>query len=116
MIGDPYGFVDEALAEQAIARRVALTVPDFAMGLATVAESDLIAAMPRRFVAMHAARFGVVSKEVPLRLRTFSIRAAVPKVALMDAGLAWLLDVLREAFEGERGARDKPRAKVRAAR
>ena len=51
--------------------------------------------MPRRFVAMHAARFGVVVREVPLRLRKFSIRAAVPKVALMDAGLAWLFDELR---------------------
>ncbi len=108
MTGDPHGFVG--------ARRVALTVPDFAMGLATVAESDLIAAMPRRFVAMHAARFAVVSREAPLRLRAFSIRAAVPKVALMDAGLAWLFGVLREAVEGERGARDKRRAKVRAAR
>jgi hypothetical protein len=44
-------------------------VPDFSNGLAIVAETDLIAAMPRRFVAMHAARFGVVSREVPLRLR-----------------------------------------------
>ena len=115
MTGDPHGFVDEALAKQGRARRVALTVPDFATGLATVAESDLIAAMPRRFVAMHAARFAVVSREAPLRLRAFSIRAAVPKVALMDAGLAWLFGVLRVAVEGERGARDKRRAKVRAA-
>ena len=115
MTGDPHGFVDETLAKQGLARRVALTVPDFATGLATVAESDLIAAMPRRFVAMHAARFAVVSREAPLRLRAFSIRAAVPKVALMDAGLAWLFGVLREAVEGERGARDKRRAKVRAA-
>ena len=115
MTGDPHGFVDEALAKQGRTRRVALTVPDFATGLATVAESDLIAAMPRRFVAVHAARFAVVSREAPLRLRAFSIRAAVPKVALMDAGLAWLFGVLRVAVEGERGARDKRRAKVRAA-
>ena len=32
-----------------------LTVPDFHSGLAAVADSDLIAAMPRRFVAMHAS-------------------------------------------------------------
>jgi DNA-binding transcriptional LysR family regulator len=116
MTGDPYGFVDDALAKQGLARRVAVTVPDFVTGLATVAETDLIATMPRRLVAMHAARFSVVSREVPLRLRTFSIRAAVPKVALMDAGLAWLFGALREAVEGEHGARDKRRAKVHAAR
>ena len=97
MTADPHGFVDEVLAKQGMSRHVALTVPDFRSGLATVADTDLIAAMPRRFVAMHAARFGVIAREVPLRLRKFSIRAAVPKAALMDAGLAWLFDELRAA-------------------
>jgi DNA-binding transcriptional LysR family regulator len=97
MTADPHGFVDEELAKQDMARHVALTVPDFRSGLAVVADTDLIAAMPRRFVAMHAARFGVIAREVPLRLRKFSIRAAVPKAALMDAGLAWLFDELRAA-------------------
>ena len=115
MTADPHGFVDDALAEQGLARHVALTVPDFATALAAVAETDLIAAMPRRFVAMHAARFAVVSREVPLRLRTFSIQAAVPKVALMDAGLAWLFDALGEAAQGGRGAKAKRRAEARAA-
>ena len=111
---DPHGFVDDALAGLGLARRVALTVPDFASALATVAETDLIAAMPRRFVAMHAARFAVVSREVPLRLRAFTIKAAVPKVALMDAGLAWLFDVMGEAVQG-RGAKAKRRPEARAA-
>ena len=69
MTADPHGFVDDELAKQGMARHVALTVPDFRSGLATVADTDLIAAMPRRFVAMHAARFGVIAREVPLRLR-----------------------------------------------
>ena len=97
MTADPRGFLDEELARQGASRRVALTVPDFGAGLAIVADTDLIAAMPRRFVAIHAARFGVVAREAPLRLRKFSIRATVPRVALMDAGLSWLFDELREA-------------------
>jgi DNA-binding transcriptional LysR family regulator len=105
MSGDPYGFVDEALAKQGRARRVALTVPDFASGLAMVAEGGLIAAMPRRFVAMHAQRFAVVSRDMPLRLRSFTIRAAAPKAALMDAGLAWLFDLLQEVVGGGSGKR-----------
>ena len=109
LIGDVFGMGGRA-------RRVALAVPDFAMGLATVAESDLIAAMPRRFVAMHAARFAVVSREVPLRLRAFSIRAAVPKAALMDDGLAWLFEAMCEVVQSERGARPGCRAKAHAAR
>ena len=111
---DPHGFVDDALAGLGLARRVALTVPDFASALAMVAETDLIAAMPRRFVAMHAVRFGVVSREVPLRLRAFTIKAAVPKVALMDAGLAWLFEAICESTERGRGAA-KRRPGARAA-
>ncbi len=110
---DPHGFVDDALAGLGLTRRVALTVPDFASALSTVAETDLISAMPRRFVAMHAARLAVVSREVPLRLRSFTIKAAVPKVALMDAGLAWLFEVLGEAVDG-RGAKARRRAEARA--
>jgi DNA-binding transcriptional LysR family regulator len=97
MTADPHGLIDEALAKQRAERHVALTVPDFGSGLAMVAETDLIAAMPRRFVAMHANRFGLVSRDVPLKLRPFAIRAVVPKVALTDAGLAWLFGQLREA-------------------
>jgi hypothetical protein len=47
-------------------------------------------------------------------LRAFTIKAAVPKVALMDAGLAWLFDVLGEAVQG-RGAKAKRRPQARAA-
>jgi len=97
MTADPRGFLDEELARLGAARHVALTVPDFGAGLATVAETGLVAAMPRRFAAMHAARFGLVAREVPLRLKKFPIRAVAAKVALMDAGLAWLFDELHEA-------------------
>lgn len=97
MTADPRGFLDDELVRQGVSRHVALTVPDFGTGLATVAETDLLAAMPRRFVALHAARFGLVVREVPLKLRRFPIRAAAPKVALMDAGLAWLFDELHAA-------------------
>lgn len=105
MTGDPYGFVDEALAAQGLTRRVALTVPNFAMGLATLTETDLISAMPRRYVAMYVKRFGLVSREVPLRLPIFAIRAIAPRVAMMDAGLAWMFALVREATESERTAR-----------
>jgi len=37
-------------------RRIALTVPNFMFALAVIAETDFISALPRRFVAMHAAR------------------------------------------------------------
>ncbi|MGD9839686.1 MAG: LysR family transcriptional regulator [Afipia sp.] len=106
MTGDAYGFVDEALAAQGLARRVALTVPNFAMGLVALSETDLISAMPRRYVAMHGKRLGLASRELPLHLPAFPIRAIAPKVAMMDAGLAWMFALVREATGSERaGAR-----------
>ena len=69
--GDPNGFVDLALAAKGRSRRVALTVPNFMMALAIISETDLVTALPRRFAAAHASRFGVVSVEAPLRLPRF---------------------------------------------
>jgi hypothetical protein len=61
--------------------------------LAVVAETDLISALPRRFAAIHAARFGVVGLEAPLPLDRFRLNAVAPKAAMMDVGLAWLFDM-----------------------
>jgi DNA-binding transcriptional LysR family regulator len=88
--GEPHGFVDEVLARQGRSRRIALTVPNFMFALAVVAETDLICVLPRRFVAMHATRFGIVGLEAPLALPDFRLHAVAPKVAMMDAGVAWL--------------------------
>lgn len=96
LTGDAHGFVDEMLAKQGYERRVALTAPNFMFALAVIAETDLISALPRRFVAMHGARFGVVSVDAPLTMERSRVRAVAPKVAMMDAGLAWLFDVLSE--------------------
>ncbi|PDT15565.1 LysR family transcriptional regulator [Rhizobium sp. J15] len=95
--GDPHGFVDEALAGRGCRRRVALTVPNFMFALTILAETNLLCALPRRFAAMHAARFGLQSVDAPLELARFRINAVLPKVALMDAGVAWLLAVLEDA-------------------
>jgi DNA-binding transcriptional LysR family regulator len=97
LTGDPYGFVDEVLAKQGHSRRIALTVSNFMFALAVIGETDLISALPRRFVALHAPRFGVVELEAPLPLGRFRINAVAPKVAMMDMGLTWLSDVLGRA-------------------
>lgn len=102
--GDPYGFVDRALAERGRSRRTALTVPNFLFTLAAIGETDLVAALPRRFVAMHGARFGVVGREMPLPLGRFRLNAVAPKAATADAGLAWLPDTLAPAERGPRHA------------
>lgn len=92
--GDAQGFVDRVLAEQGRSRRVALTVPNFMFALPVVADTDLACALPRRFAALHAARFGIVCVEPPLPLGRFELHAVTPEAALMDAGLKWLFELL----------------------
>ncbi|MET3577943.1 DNA-binding transcriptional LysR family regulator [Mesorhizobium robiniae] len=93
--GDTHGFVDNVLASHGLSRQVALTVPNFLFALAILAGSDLISALPRRFVEMHAARFGVASVDPPLQLGRFPINIVVPQVAMRDEGVAWLVELLQ---------------------
>jgi DNA-binding transcriptional LysR family regulator len=97
MSADTQGFVDDALRKLKRSRRVALTVPSFLAGLALCAETDLISAMPRRFVAQYGPRFAIVAREAPLALPKFRIFAVAPRAALMEAGLRWLFDQLPPA-------------------
>ncbi|MBC7992545.1 MAG: LysR family transcriptional regulator [Rhizobacter sp.] len=105
--GDAHGFVDQVLAEHGRERRIALTVPNFMFALSIVAETDLVCALPRRFAAMHAARFGIVNLEAPLPMGRFQLHAVTPKAALMDAGLKWLFELLCTCAK-RRHARRKP--------
>jgi DNA-binding transcriptional LysR family regulator len=92
--GDAFGFVDVELAKHGLTRRVALTVPNFAFALGVLAETDLVSALPRRFVEMHGRRFGIVAIKAPITLPRFAINLVLPKVAMMDAGVAWLVAVI----------------------
>ncbi len=98
--GDAHGFVDNVLAAQGLTRNVALTVPNFMFALATLAGSDFISALPRRFVSEHAARFGVVGVDPPLPLGRFPLSIVTPHVAMRDAGLAWLVSLLEQTGSG----------------
>jgi len=107
--GDALGFVDRLLAKQDRSRRIALTVPNFMFALAVIAESDFISALPRRFVAMHGARFGVIGLQPPLSLPSFRLNAVIPKPAMMDAGLAWLFNLLSNKEHSPSPRRKRPR-------
>ena len=109
--GDAHGFVDEFLAKQGYSRRIALTVPNFMFALTVITEINLISALPRKFVATHGGRFGVVSMEAPLPLDPSRVRAIAPKVALMDAGLAWLFGLIGKAQAAPKRDKRSPRRK-----
>jgi DNA-binding transcriptional LysR family regulator len=95
--GDHTGPVDRELAKRGASRRVMLTVSNFMQALAIVAESDLMAGLPRQFALKHAARYKVGISEPPFPFLSSPLRAVVPEVATRDLGLAWLLDQLVRA-------------------
>lgn len=98
--GDASGFVDVELARKDLTRRVVLTVPNFNFALSVLAETATVAALPRWFVEINGARFNVVAVKAPLPLPRFSINIVLPKVAMMDAGLAWLVRLLGQLRTG----------------
>jgi DNA-binding transcriptional LysR family regulator len=103
--GDPHGFVDDELERHGRSRTIALTVPSFMFALATIAETDLIGTVPRSLLRVHAARFGLATVEPPLPFGHSTIRAIAPKVAMMDDGIAWLLDLLQQLLSQPRRTR-----------
>jgi hypothetical protein len=70
--------------------------------LAVVAETDLIAAVPRRFADRYTPHFGVVALDAPLQRGRFQLNAAASKAAMMDQGLAWLFDLLCKTGENRK--------------
>jgi DNA-binding transcriptional LysR family regulator len=99
--GDVAGFVDVELARKGLRRRVALTVPNFSFALSVLAETEMVSALPGRFVEIHGGRFDIVAVKAPLPLPRFSINIVLPKVAMMDAGLAWLVRMLAQLRTGK---------------
>jgi len=112
-IGDAFGIVDLRLAEKGQSRRVALTVPNFMLALAQLADSDLIATLPRHLVERHAARFDVVTQPVPFPWKSDTVRVVASKAAMSDTGVAWLFETVAACFAsgpkpGARGRTGKP--------
>jgi DNA-binding transcriptional LysR family regulator len=95
--GEPRGFVDEELGQQNLARRVALTVPNFFAALSVVADTDLVAAVPRMFAEREAGRFGFTIHRSPVALPNFELHAITSRAAMSDEGVAWLIDKLTKA-------------------
>jgi DNA-binding transcriptional LysR family regulator len=90
--GDTAGFVDKALADKGLQRRIALTVPSFFMAAAAIASSDLVGALPRHFAGDAQRDFPLDVAEPPIDLLSSNLHAVVSRAALLDHGIAWLLE------------------------
>ena len=109
-IGDALGIVDVKLAERGHSRRVALTVPNFMMALAQLAESDFIATLPRHLVERHATRFHLVMRPVPFPWTPDPVRVVASRAAMADAGVGWLFETVARCMGPARPIASKRRA------
>lgn len=94
--GDRWGFVDQMLAEHGLERRIALTVPSFFMAVSAIASSDLVGALPRHFAEQAQRDFAIRIAEPPMDMLSSDLLAVVSRAALLDHGIAWLLQQVEE--------------------
>jgi DNA-binding transcriptional LysR family regulator len=71
---------------------VAAVTPQFLIGFAAVAGSDLISTAPRRLAGRHARAFGLKQYPVPFDLPGFEITILRHQSTTADAGLTWFED------------------------
>lgn len=99
--GDPFGNVDVELKKLGRTRRIATTVPNFMLALALVAETDLVAAVPRA-AAEHARKLGVLLVDPPAPLAPLTrlaINVIATRPAMADAGVAWLFHAISDSMQ-----------------
>lgn len=92
--GDAHGTVEETLRQIGKSRRVAAVVPQFLIGFAAVAGSDMISTAPRRLAKRHARAFGLKQFPVPFDLPGFEITLLRHPSTAADTGLTWFEDEL----------------------
>lgn len=95
--GSRRGFVDDLLERHGLRRHIALTVPSFLSALAVLAETNLIAAVPRTLADRNAARFGVRLCEPSKPIQPDHICLVMPKAAATDPAMIWLADRVANA-------------------
>jgi DNA-binding transcriptional LysR family regulator len=95
--GERHGIVDDVLAARGLSRRVRVVFPLFLPALAAVAETDMLATLPRRLAQSQAGRFGLRVKAPPFSLRAFPVRAIWHPRSNRDPKIKWLVDCVARA-------------------
>lgn len=100
--GDPRGFVDTALAQRGLTRRLGLTVNQFAAAPAIVAATDMIATIPKRAADLFGPPFGLAQKPCPVPPpREMTVVSLVWNRRLArHPAFVWFADQMREAAYG----------------
>ena len=111
--------VDTWLREEGCARNVVLTVPTYLQALHLVAESDLVAVLPRRLIEAYSVLLGVEPLEIPMDAGAFEEYLLHPARTHEDPGCVWLRNLIREvaiSLGNPTGAQRRGRGSRRLAR
>ena len=71
--GKGQGIIDKLLSKEGLSRNIALFVPTFHLALDICSRTDLIFAMPRLVAEKDAEKYGLVIKELPLKMPLLDI-------------------------------------------
>ena len=99
--GEPYGFIDEALAARGRKRQVVLTVNQFFTAARVVADTDLLTVLPRHFLASAGVLHKLVARPLPLELAPISIDAIWHLRQDTVAAHRWLCDAVQRSVSPE---------------
>lgn len=100
--GSLHGFVDEALAEVGMKRKVASVVPSFPTALSVALTSDLIAMVPALYLLNQPMTGHVHVFELPFRTRTITVSQMWHPRMERDPGHQWLREMVREVCRAVR--------------
>ena len=89
-------FGDAYLDRIGIQRRVAMTVPSFAMLPWLLQETDWLALMQGRLAALMESRFAIASAPPPVAIPKLVEMAQYHVTRANDPGLRWLIDTIRD--------------------
>jgi DNA-binding transcriptional LysR family regulator len=111
--GLPGGYLDDALAERGLARRVARAVPFFLTALHLVAGTDYLLTISERMAKAMAPSLGLRLLEPPLPLRPYALSLVWHPRFDADPGHRWLREALsRAAREAAGDAHPAPRTRL----
>ncbi len=93
----PRGDVDQALSDLGLARRIAVTVPNFHALPYAVEKSDVIGVLPERLASRFAADRAVQTFDLPVEVAAVTCSVLVPAPLAAQPEIAWLTGLLRAA-------------------
>jgi len=101
--GKPGGYIDDALAERGLVRRVARAVPFFLAALRLTAETDYVLTISERIARALGPSLGLRALEPPLPLAPYALKLVWHPRFDGDPAHQWVREVMARAARGAAG-------------